>query len=137
METGKHKPARRGDVGVAGGWSPGVEQSALKLWWKCLEHAFVYSGLEATRRSVDLGWAEGGNVVGEPVGQVGHQGVAVDRHAVDAVPGGAQSLEQLDHRGRRVQPDGVSDSAALGRIGRQNDGDAPGRRWRRGRKSVR
>ena len=65
-----------------------------------------------------------GCVVGEAVGQLGHQRVAVGRDAVDAVARVAQRVQQLDRRRRRVEPDGVAEPAALGRVRRQHDGDA-------------
>ena len=79
--------------------------------------------LQPAQRQVELGRAQGLGFVGQPVGQAGHERIAVGRWIGDVIARLGHGPEKTDDRRRRVEPDGIAESTPLGREGAQDHGD--------------
>ena len=123
VDAGEHESVAVGDVDLAGGRAP----HRLHAGPSILSHGIEPGAVGVDRPGAGgCGHLAGGEhrlVVGEPGGQLVHQGVAVDRDALDAVAGVTHGVEQQDRRGRGVQPDRVAEAGALRRVGGQHDHD--------------
>ena len=111
------------DVDRAGRFAPVLDHVVPQRFRELGEPGGVVGGVHGADGPFELGGRERLLLVGEPVDELGHEGVAVGGDVVDPVAGGAQGMEQIDHRGGGVEPDGVADPAPLRRVGRQHDGD--------------
>ena len=108
----------------AGGLTPRVLHLGLRVCWQGAEPRDVVLGAHTTDGLGELGRRERLGVVGEAVGQAGHQRVAIGRELADPVARGGERFEQADGARRCVEANGVPQPAALRRIGAEDDHDA-------------
>ena len=90
----------------------------------------VTPGGQAADRHVELLVGDVLGVIGHPVGQHGHEAVAVRRPRLDAVARAGERVEDDEGGSRRVEADGVPQAASLRRVGGEHDRDSPVRGWR-------
>ncbi len=114
-----------GDVDVAGGCAPDRLHAVARLDGQGGEPVLVGVARQRARGQADLHRAQTGAFVGEPLGELVHEGIALGGDAFDGVPLGSHGAEQLDCRRWGVEADGVAQPRPLGGVSRQHDGDAP------------
>jgi hypothetical protein len=113
------------DVHLAGRRPPQPLHLAPGLRRQAGEPVAIGRRVKAADGPFQFHHAQLGVLVGEPCGQLVHQGVPAGRDPVDSIAGAGHGTEQLDGRRRRVEADGVAQPGPLGRVGREHDGDPP------------
>jgi hypothetical protein len=110
------------DAHLAGGGSPRRLDGMTEGGGQGREPRLVVVDVESPRGHGPLGRRQDVDVVGEAISKPGHHriGIPVDRR--DVVPRAAQRIEDRQQAGGRVEADRVADSAALGRVRRQDHG---------------
>ena len=122
LDPAEHEPAV---VDAVLPWrrTPGLLQLPAGLGGQRGEPAAVVGHVHRADGAIELGSGERVGVVGEAVGQLRHQRVAVRRRIGHAVAGLGQRVEQPHGAGRRVETDRVAEPAALGGISAEHDHD--------------